>query len=500
MKLIILILLVSCVSKNTKIGSFLNGNISGLDLKPLPGGDPPAGADPDIGCISDCDPSGQTEYKLTFKSDFSVINSGHRGATRANDIWGWKDSVTGKEYALLGLTNKTSIIDISNSSNPIHVADLVSYIGTSSTWRDIKVFGDYMLVVSEVKTHPHGIQIFDLNKLRSIPESQFPRIYSSASDYTHYDKFNNAHNIVVNEQTGYAYAVGVTHASREEHKCMGGLHMVDINNPLVPVFKGCAYPGNSISSLNLEFTLQDNKELSDPPTYEECFSRSNENSENIDLVLFHDEEDACGIFYTHDAQCIIYDGPDVEHRGKEVCAVSNGVTSVGDSSTQDFHFIDVTNKSRPVKISTYLIPNMPGYAHQGWFTEDFKYFIANDELDEKFYQINTRTLIIDVTDLDNPKKHMDFMHESRSIDHNLYVKGERAYLSNYNSGLRVLDISKIDQKIIKEVGFYDPTPNQPSSAQTGGVWSNYPFFESGKIIVSHIEGGSVIILEEQVTP
>ena len=40
-----------------------------------------------------------------------------------SDIWGYVDQ-TGKEYAIMGLNSKTSFVDISDPSNPLHIADL----------------------------------------------------------------------------------------------------------------------------------------------------------------------------------------------------------------------------------------------------------------------------------------------------------------------------------------------------------------------------------------
>src|SRR5690606_33515483 len=103
---------------------------------------------------------------------------------------------------------------------------------------------------------------------------------------------------------------------------------------------------------------------------------------------------------THDAQCVIYDGPDAEHVGKEVCLIAQGTQQ--SSSNNHFSVVDVTNKSTPQLLSQTIYPNQ-GYAHQGWLTEDHRYFIANDELDESNFNHNTRTLVFDVSDLDAPE-------------------------------------------------------------------------------------------------
>ena len=121
-------------------------------------------------------------------------------AASGNDSWGWTDTTTGKEYAIMGLNNGTAFIDISNPINPIYLGKL-STATSDSSWRDVKVYNDHAFVVSEAGGH--GMQVFDLTNLRNItnPPQNF------IAD-THYTGFGSAHNIVINEESGYAYVVG----------------------------------------------------------------------------------------------------------------------------------------------------------------------------------------------------------------------------------------------------------------------------------------------------
>jgi Uncharacterized conserved protein len=105
----------------------------------------------------------------------------------------------------------------------------------------------------------------------------------------------------------------------------------------------------------------------------------------------------------------------------------------------------------------------------------------------------TRTLVWDMKDLDNPKLVNQLMLPEESIDHNLYVKGSTMYQSNYKSGLRILDIS--DRENPEEVAHFDTQPYDENGTGFQGSWSNYPYFESGIIIVSSI-GEGLFVLEE----
>ena len=85
-----------------------------------------------------------------------------------------------------------------------------------------------------------------------------------------------------------------------------------------------------------------------------------------------------------------------------------------------------------------------------------------------------------------------------SIDHNLYIRGNLVYESNYRSGLRVLDASEIAQGVLREVGFFDLYPSDDAPAYNG-AWSAYPFFASGSVAVNGIEQG-LFVVRPRVTP
>ena len=123
---------------------------------------------------------------------------------------------------------------------------------TSSSWRDIKVYQDHAFIVSEAGGH--GMQVFDLTKLRNVANA--PETFEADTRYT---GFGNAHNIVINEGSGYAYAVGT--ARNDLYN--GGAHFIDIQDPKNPIAAG-GYGANG---------------------------------------------------YSHDAQVVTYNGPDIDYNG-----------------------------------------------------------------------------------------------------------------------------------------------------------------------------------------
>ncbi len=393
-----------------------------VDYAPLPaisGGEVPC-ADGDAAGY-DCD-----HVDLLSFVPWGELGAG-RGA-RLNDVWGWTDSESGREYALVGRMDGTAFVDVTDASNPRYLGNLAMTEGSrANSWRDMKVFRDHMFVVAD-GAGQHGMQIFDLTQLRDVTE---PREYEATAMY---DGIASSHNIAINEETGFAYLVG---SSDGGETCGGGSHMVDINDPLNPVFAGCfAHPNTG--------------------------RRNTGNS--------------------HDTQCVIYHGPDEDYAGREICVNSNETA---------LSIADVTDKDNPVAVAAADYPNV-AYAHQGWLTEDHRYFYSNDELDEVGGLVDaTRTLIWDLEDLDDPLLLSEYMNPTRATDHNMYVKGDRLYMSNNRAGLRVLDIS--DPENPAELGYFDTTPWGKDEAGFDGTWSVYPYFESGTVLLSSRREGLFIV-------
>ena len=372
--------------------------------------------------------------EIDLLSFMPIRDIGGEGNVRLNDIWGWTDPETDREYALVGRTNGTSFVDITDPLNPIYLGDLPLTDGANpSTWRDVKVYQDHAFVVAD-NSGAHGMQVFDLTQLRDVTDAPV-----TFEETAHYDGIFSAHNIVINEESGFAYAVG---SGGGGETCGGGLHMIDIREPTNPTFAGC---------------------FADTKTGNQ------------------------GTGYSHDAQCVIYNGPDTEHRGKEICFGSNETA---------LSVADVTDKDNPVALARASYPKV-GYSHQGWLTEDHSHFFMNDELDELQGKTDgTRTLIWDVTDLDDPQLIKEHVSDDKASDHNLYIKGNLMYQSNYLSGLRIFDISDVANPV--EVGYFDTVPGGANAPGFGGSWSNYPYFKSGSIIITSMSEGLFVLKKREV--
>jgi len=108
----------------------------------------------------------------------------------------------------------------------------------------------------------------------------------------------------------------------------------------------------------------------------------------------------------------------------------------------------------------------------------------------------TRTLIWDISDLEDPRLAEEFMGSMPASAHNLYIKGDFAYQANYRYGLHILDIS--DPLNPREVGTFDTSPYQTGPGFSG-AWSTYPYFDSGTVIVTSLQEG-LFILKKRTRP
>jgi choice-of-anchor B domain-containing protein len=347
----------------------------------------------------------------------SFIPHAELGTTFVNDVWGWTDPQTKKDYAIVGAGEGTVFVDITDPKRPDVLGILPTHTSNFFFWRDIKVYQNHAFVVSE--DSGHGMQVFDLTQLRD-----WDGTYTTYSATAHYDVFGRAHNIAINEETGFAYAVG----AREGEGCNFGLHMIDISNPVNPTFAGC-YGDTG---------------------------------------------------YVHDTQCVVYRGPDARYQGHEICFNSNAPGAfMGPDHWVEV--VDVTDKSNPVSLSRETYPNA-GYSHQGWLTPNQQYFLHGDEGDELAHGIGTTTRIWDVRDLESIELIGVFENDTDSIDHNIYTQGRLAFASNYSSGLRVYDTRQVAAGELSELAYFDVYPEDDDPHFDGGTWSNYPYFRQKNIV------------------
>jgi len=374
----------------------------------------------------------------------SANNIDRRSPTAANDVWGWTSSESdgSREFVIWGVTEGTFFFEVADF-DLILMGYLPSTTNDFRSQHDMKVNGDYAYMGSE--SAKHGIQIFNMRRLLTVDpksvtvrnqELTWDKLYTGTTDFP----VANSHNVVINEESNFLYIVG------GQNGCSGGLHIVDVSNPLNPTFVAC-FDGDG---------------------------------------------------YVHDAQCVNYKGADPNYNSNdsEICFCFNA-----DKVT----IVDVTDK-RNIKIISRTEYEDAKYTHQGWLSSNQSHVVFGDELDEREgNQVDTRTLVINVKDLANPTNVEEFLGTSTGIDHNQYIveventsKGRKykptdmIYQADYSAGLRILQVIDYETTNFKEVGYFDTFPYS-NEGKFEGAWSSFPYFQSGVVAISSIKEGLFLV-------
>ncbi|MCB0807196.1 MAG: choice-of-anchor B family protein [Bacteroidales bacterium] len=159
-----------------------------------------------------------TMLTFGYSQQFNIQELGQLNYSEdLSDIWGWADS-EGNEYALVGVYDGLSIVDVTDPSNP---EELFFESGYNSIWRDIKTWDHYAYVSNEQNG---GVFIVDLSGLPN-------EIVATASFTGSMYPFSSAHNLYIDE-TGKLYILGADNGN-------GGAIICDLTqDPMNPVELG----------------------------------------------------------------------------------------------------------------------------------------------------------------------------------------------------------------------------------------------------------------------
>ncbi len=319
-----------------------------------------------------------------------------------NDCWGYV-SPSGREYALMGVSNAMVVVEITDPANPVIVQSMSH---SNSLWGDVKVYGEYCYVVNE---GGGGMDVIDLSNVDGGVVTLVQRFTGGG--------LASSHDVAIDTDSGFAYVCG-------SNLNGGRIVAIDLANPENPVVVGQISSGQGA--------------------------------------------------YVHDAQAVTYTKG--LYSGREIVFAAVGGTGLD--------IYDVTNKSNMFRMSRTTYPNL-SYAHQCWASEDRQYLYLDDELDG----VN-ETVILDISDLNDPVIAGTYNSGVSATDHNLYIQDGFIYEADYRSGVRIFCAD--DPVNPLQVGWFDTYPEN-DNAGFDGAWSVYPFFPSGTVIISDINRGLFVV-------
>lgn len=161
--------------------------------------------------------------------------------------------------------------------------------------------------------------------------------------------------------------------------------------------------------------------------------------------------------------------------------VQDNKAYVSEGNSGSYGIYDVSNPNVPSLLQRLNVPSA-GYCHNAWVSEDGNYMMTTEETTGKTIKVWDISNLSNITLTDN-------ILAPTGLAHNTHLKGDYAYVSHYADGLRIYDIS--DPSDIFEAGYYD------SYASPGGgfvgAWGAFPFFASGKVLISDMQTGLYVV-------
>jgi choice-of-anchor B domain-containing protein len=324
-----------------------------------------------------------------YASSLALENLGsfHQQGRRYSALWGYT-APDGREYAIHGAMNGTSIVDITDAPQLKEVAFIP--FKESSPWTEMKTYKHYAYVIKD--SADVGIQIIDLSKLPASAE-----VVNTVMDYP------QNHTLWIDQERGWMFTVGGSNM---------GVTAWSLEDPVHP---------KQISIFN-------------------------------QATYVHD-------MYVHGNRAYL-----------------------AEILSKTFSIYDISDLKNPVLIKRVRDASAPSISfHNTWTTEDGRYLLTTEETSGRAMRI------WDLADEKNPVEVSRWLGPG-DLAHNVHVKGNFAHIAHYGGGYRILDLTDIRNPV--EVAFFNNKPtNQPGFV---GVWEVYPYFPSGKVIMSSIEDGLFI--------
>ena len=353
----------------------------------------------------------------------------------ANDIWGHVDLNTGTEYAIIGLENGTAVMSLADPAKPVEVGAIA---GKTTVWRDIKVLQFFDTTQQRWRAYAY-VSSEATDKIQIIDLSQLP---------------HSIRLVAADPATDTAHNVYISHVDYTTNTTLDGLQ------PLLHIV-GQRAVGGAFTSYSLK----------NPEKLQSLFAHSS---------ATRDE-------YTHDAASMVVN----DSRAQQSCNNSR-CTVLMDFNEKSVKLWNISELNTAKALADLTYSNAE-YVHSGWWSEDKRFVFVHDELDESRRGLNTTVRVLNVDSLNNPVLVKEWSGPSRAIDHNGYTRGNRYYISNYQRGTTILDISNPAEPV--EVGYFDSYPASDGAA-FNGVWGTYPYLPSGLIISSDINSGLYVLRDQ----
>lgn len=376
---------------------------------------------------------------VDFQAQIPLIEFTSRPTSAAN-VWGFVDLNDDREYAVIGLSNGTSVIEVTDPANPRQVSFIP---GNISDWREVKIYQEFHVPTNRFRAFAYitteasnsGVQVISLGGLPATA-TLATTLNDTGRQHTAYvSNIDYSTNMALPGAEAFLYIAGSNAGT-------GSWRVYSLANPAQPQFIRQAPAGTQYVHDATSLLITDQRTTQCEPGHNPCEVYVDFNENTVDLW-------------------------------------------------------DVTDKAAPVRLSSRGYSDA-SYTHSGWPTADQRHIFVHDETEEIRRGLFTQIYTMNVDDLRNPFIVASYQGPDTTTDHNGYTKGKLLYVSHYRRGVVVFDST--DPAVLREVASFDtflaPAAN---SAGTDGAWGVYPFFPSGTVVVSDIVNGLFVLRDQSAT-
>lgn len=167
-------------------------------------------------------------------------------------------------------------------------------------------------------------------------------------------------------------------------------------------------------------------------------------------------------------------------------------TIYASSGNDGYYIYDMKNPLNPVLLAQI---STGGYNHNSWLNSAGTYAYYTEEIPD-----GRPVQIIDLQNLalgeiESAGSFLDKFSvaggDHTAIPHNVYIKDDILFNSQYEDGLIAYDISNPTQPVL--LARYDTHPENIMYNQYRGNWGNYPWLPSGNIIAADMQNGLYVL-------
>ncbi|MEK7774723.1 MAG: choice-of-anchor B family protein [Candidatus Zixiibacteriota bacterium] len=166
------------------------------------------------------------------------------------------------------------------------------------------------------------------------------------------------------------------------------------------------------------------------------------------------------------------------------CQANNDTVWIAEGWSPSFSVYNTANKLAPTLIQRVTIPSS-GYVHNIWPSDNRNYAATTEET------VGKTVKIWDISNYGSVTQVGQWLGLN-NFAHNVYWKGDRLYLSHYESGLYVVDVNDPSNPV--EMARYD-TWGTENPADAMGAWGAYPFTNNGLFYATNMDGKLIVTRE-----